>query len=199
MFGSITATGAGLHVTAYFLEDMTKIGPTATVLTVAVPVAIFILALYTIGSIFLHQKDPFHLVLLGGTAAVIILAIAGAALGLSVPWSLFILAFAPGVTVIGYETVGHGYLRSVRDRSGGLEGALVKQSHDVTDKVQQRQHDHGCDAGHPENLHAHIRAVFIVTLRSARRGFGRRGLAWRHSASRLQASDLVLIWVWIAS
>jgi hypothetical protein len=38
-----------------------------------------------------------------------------------------------------------------------------------------------------------------VTLRSARRGFGRRGLAWRHSASRLQASDLVLIWVWIAS
>lgn len=117
LFGSIAATGAGLHVAAYFLEDMTKLGPTATVLTVAVPVAVFILALYTIGSIFLHQKDPFHLVLLGGTAGVIILTIAGAALGLSFPWSLLILAFAPAVTVIGYETVGHGHLRQALRRT----------------------------------------------------------------------------------
>lgn len=65
------------------------------------------------------------MLLLGGTAGVIILAISGAALGLSVPLSLLILAFAPAVTVIGYETVGHGHLRSVRDRSGSPEGALV--------------------------------------------------------------------------
>ena len=73
--------------------------------------------LYTIGSIFLHQKDPFHLVLLGGTAGVVILTIAGAALGLSVPLSLLILAFAPAVTAIGYETVGHGHLRQALRRT----------------------------------------------------------------------------------
>ena len=72
--------------------------------------ALYILALYAIGAAFLRQRDPFHLLLLGGTAAVIALAVASVSLGLSVPWSLVILMLAPAVTVVGYETVGHRHL-----------------------------------------------------------------------------------------
>ena len=68
LFGAIAAAGAGLHVAAYFLEGLATLSTTATVLTVAVPVAVFVLTLYAIGSAFLRQRDPFHLLLLAGTA-----------------------------------------------------------------------------------------------------------------------------------
>ena len=42
LFGSIAGTGAGLHVAAYYIEHTAHIGATATVLTAAVPVAIYI-------------------------------------------------------------------------------------------------------------------------------------------------------------
>jgi low temperature requirement protein LtrA len=110
LFGSIAATGAGLHVGAYFLEGVATLDTTATVLTVAVPVAIFVLALYAIGSAFLRQRDPFHLLLLAGTAGVLVLAVVCAELGLSMSWCLVVLMLAPAVTVVGYETVGHRHL-----------------------------------------------------------------------------------------
>ena len=110
LFGSIAATGAGLHVAAYFLEGIATLDTTATVLTVAVPVAIFVLALYAIGSAFLRQRDPFHLLLLAGTAGVLVLAVVCAELGMSMSWCLVVLMLAPAVTVLGYETVGHRHL-----------------------------------------------------------------------------------------
>ena len=58
----------------------------------------------------LHRYDPSHLLLLAATTAVLVLAVAGAELGVSVPWSLVIVALAPAITVIGYETVGHRHL-----------------------------------------------------------------------------------------
>jgi hypothetical protein len=91
---------------------------TATVLTVAVPVAVFVVALYAIGSVFLRQRDPSHLVLLAGTAAVVVLAIVCPQLGMNVSWCLVVLMLAPAVTVLGYETVGHRHLAEAlaRDR-----------------------------------------------------------------------------------
>ena len=110
LFGSIAATGAGLHVAAYFLEGVATLSTTATVLTVAVPVSIFVLALYAIGSAFLRQRDSFHLLLIGATAAVIGFAVVCAEIGVSMSWCLIVLMLAPAVTVVGYETVGHGHL-----------------------------------------------------------------------------------------
>jgi low temperature requirement protein LtrA len=110
LFGSIAATGAGLHVAAYFLEGVATLSTTATVLTVAVPVAVFVLALYAIGSVFLRQRDPFHLLLLAGTAAVLGLAVVCAQMDVSMSWCLVLLMLAPIVTVVGYETVGHRHL-----------------------------------------------------------------------------------------
>jgi hypothetical protein len=97
-------------VAAYFLEGVATLSTTATVLTVAVPVAVFVLALYAIGSVFLRQRDPFHLLLLAGTAAMLGLAVVCAEMGVSMSWCLVLLMLAPIVTVVGYETVGHRHL-----------------------------------------------------------------------------------------
>jgi low temperature requirement protein LtrA len=110
LFGSIAATGGGLHVAAYFLESVATLSTTATVLTVAVPVSVFVLALYAIGSAFLRQRDPFHLLLIAGTAGVLGLAVVCAEIGVSMSWCLLVLMLAPAVTVVGYETVGHRHL-----------------------------------------------------------------------------------------
>jgi low temperature requirement protein LtrA len=110
LFGAVAATGAGLHVAAFFLEGDAALGTTATVLTVAVPVAVFVLALYGIYSVFLRERDPFHLLLLAGTAGVLVLAVVCAGLGVSMSWCLVVLMLAPAVTVVGYETVGHRHL-----------------------------------------------------------------------------------------
>ena len=93
-----------------FSKGAATLDTTATVLTVAVPVAVFVVALYAIGSVFLRQRDPFHLVLLAGTAGVLVLAMVFAELGMNVSWCLVVLMLAPAVTVLGYETVGHRHL-----------------------------------------------------------------------------------------
>jgi low temperature requirement protein LtrA len=46
VFGSIVATGAGLHAAAYSIENHTKLGSVATVLSVAIPVAVYIVSVY---------------------------------------------------------------------------------------------------------------------------------------------------------
>ena len=79
-------------------------------LTVAVPVGIFVLELYAIGSAFLRQHDPFHLLLLAGTAGALGLAVLCAGLGMNMSWCLVVLMLAPTVSVLGHETVGHRHL-----------------------------------------------------------------------------------------
>ncbi|MEO3874034.1 low temperature requirement protein A [Nonomuraea sp. B12E4] len=110
LFGSIAATGAGLHVAAYFLEHVATLDTTATVLTVAVPMSFFVLMLYVLYSIFMRHRDPFHLLLLAGTAGVVVLAVVCAELGMSMSWCLVVLMLAPAVTVVGYETIGHRHV-----------------------------------------------------------------------------------------
>jgi low temperature requirement protein LtrA len=110
IFGSIAATGAGLHVAADYIGHEAHIGATATVLTVAVPVAVFVLALFALYTYLVHATDPFHLTLLAGTAAVLVLAVALAAVGAPMAVCLVVLMLAPLVTVVGYETIGHQHM-----------------------------------------------------------------------------------------
>jgi low temperature requirement protein LtrA len=104
---SIVATGAGLHVAAYFIEHKAHIGPLATVLTVAIPVGVFLAAIYALYYYLVRRFDPFHVWLLAGTVAVVAAAIAAAAAGLSMAACLVLLMFAPVVTVVGYEVRGY--------------------------------------------------------------------------------------------
>lgn len=104
---AIVATGAGLHVAAYFIEGQARISALATVLAVAVPVGVFLGLIYALYYYLVRRFDPFHIWLLTGTAGVVALAIAAALSGISMAVCLVILTFAPAVTVVGYEMRGY--------------------------------------------------------------------------------------------
>ena len=110
VFGSLAAIGAGLHVASYYLEHESTLGPMGTVLSTAIPVSIYIAALYGIYLAFTRHADPFHLMLLAGTAAVILLSVVLAGLGVGVAACLVVLMVAPVVTVVGYETLGYRHV-----------------------------------------------------------------------------------------
>lgn len=112
---AIVATGAGLHVAAYYLESQTQIGPTATVLTVAIPTCLYLGLIYALYYYLVRRFDPFHRWLLLGTAAVAATAVGASFAGVRMALCLVILALAPAVTVIGYE------LRGYRHQAAHLE------------------------------------------------------------------------------
>lgn len=115
---SIVATGAGLHVAAYFIEHKAKIGPLATVLSVAIPVAVFTASIYAIYCYMLGELHRYQIGLLALTGAVIGAAIAAAATGVNMAHCLIILMLAPFVSVIGYESVGHKHQAEALSRDG---------------------------------------------------------------------------------
>jgi low temperature requirement protein LtrA len=104
---AIVATGAGLHVAANFIEHKAHIGPLATVLTVAVPVGVFLGLIYALYYYLVRRFDPFHLWLLSATAGVVAVAVGAALSGVSMAVCLLILMLAPAVTVVGYEVRGY--------------------------------------------------------------------------------------------
>jgi low temperature requirement protein LtrA len=104
---AIVATGAGLHVAAYFIEHKATISPLAAVLTVAVPVSGFLGLIYVLYYYLVRRFDSFHLTLLGATAGVVVGAVVAALSGISMAACLVILMFAPAVTVVGYEMRGY--------------------------------------------------------------------------------------------
>jgi low temperature requirement protein LtrA len=107
---AIVATGAGLHVAAYFIEHKTAIGSLATLLATAIPVAVFLAATYALYAYLLQRFDTFHIALLLATTAVIAAAIVAARLGVDMAVCLTILMLAPAVSVVGYEALGHRHL-----------------------------------------------------------------------------------------
>jgi low temperature requirement protein LtrA len=116
VFASLAAIGAGLHVAAYYLERETTLSDTGTVLSTVIPVTVYTLTLYGLYASFTRHRDPFHLSLLVGTAAVLVLTVVLAAAGVSVAICLVVLMFAPIVTVVGYETVGHRHVEEALAR-----------------------------------------------------------------------------------
>jgi low temperature requirement protein LtrA len=116
VFIPLAGMGAGLHVAAYALEGEAVIGTTGTVLSVAIPVAIFVGTLYVLYSVLMRTADPFHLGLLAGTAAVLVASVVLAAAGASMTTALLVLMLAPIVTVIGYETLGHRHMAEALER-----------------------------------------------------------------------------------
>ena len=106
---AIVATGAGLHVAAYFIEHQAHIGRLATVLSVVIPVGIFLASIYSLYYYMVRKFDLIHLWLFCGTGAVVALAIIAALCGIDMAICLVILVLAPAVTVVGYEWMGHRY------------------------------------------------------------------------------------------
>jgi low temperature requirement protein LtrA len=115
LFGALVGIGAGLHVGAYHLGEEFEVELTTTVLAVAAPLAAYVLLLYLLYAQITRTADPFHLLLIAGSAVVIAAAIAMAAAGVDLVWCLLVLALTPWVTVVGYEAVGHRHNEEVID------------------------------------------------------------------------------------
>jgi hypothetical protein len=107
LFGALVAVGAGLHVAAYYVEHHSALLVPGTVVSVAAPVTVYIAAFYVLFARLTRLYDPFHLLLLAMSAAVVAASIVMAVAGVPLVWCLVVLALTPWVTVVGYETVGH--------------------------------------------------------------------------------------------
>jgi low temperature requirement protein LtrA len=116
IFAPLAAIGAGIHVAAYRLEGEAEIGDTGVVLSVAIPLAVFALVFYAVYSLLMRTFDAFHVGLLAGTAAVLVLGVLLAAAGVSVAICLLVLMLAPAVTVVGYEALGHRHVADALER-----------------------------------------------------------------------------------
>ncbi|MGO4443816.1 low temperature requirement protein A [Mycobacterium sp. 2YAF39] len=120
MYGAIVATGAGLHVAAFYIEHHSKLSSLETVLAVALPVGLYILSIYTLYSVIVRRIALFHVVLLVLTGVVLAVAVWLAEAGFSMANCLLVVTLAPMVTVVGYELAGHRH--AAADIRHALEG-----------------------------------------------------------------------------
>ena len=118
LFGAVVAIGAGLHAAAYYLGDESHLDATGTLLTVAVPLAVYAACLYALYSLLTRSLDPFHFWLITLTVVLLVVPVVLAEAGVDMVWCLAVLALAPWVTVVGYETVGHRHNAEVLARLG---------------------------------------------------------------------------------
>ena len=107
VFGSIVATGAGLHVAADYIEHKSAMSSTATVLAVAIPVGVYIGAVYGTYQLLTRAWDGFY-----ASVVLITLSLLGAAVGLasagvSTPTCLLVVTAAPAAVVASFESHGH--------------------------------------------------------------------------------------------
>jgi low temperature requirement protein LtrA len=123
VFGAVAAVGAGLHVAAFYIEHHSELATTGTLLTVAVPLAVYIASIYALYCQLTRSFDPFHVLLLALSAVLVGGSVLMAAAGVPLVWCLVVLATTPWVTVVGYETVGHRHGEQVLARARGAVGA----------------------------------------------------------------------------
>ncbi|WP_152617896.1 low temperature requirement protein A [Phaeacidiphilus oryzae] len=116
VFMAVAGAGAGLHLAGLQLEHHSEIGDTTVVLALALPVGLYLLAVYTLHALLLSATDRFHLLLLAATLAVLVAAVLLSAAGVAVAVCLIVVMAAPLVTVLGYETVGHRHQREMLER-----------------------------------------------------------------------------------
>jgi low temperature requirement protein LtrA len=107
LFGAVVAIGAGLHAAAYYLHHESGLDATGTLLTVAIPLGVYVLWLYVLYAQISRTLDPFHVLLIALSAGILVISVALAWAGVDMVWALAVLALVPWVTVVGYETVGH--------------------------------------------------------------------------------------------
>lgn len=102
IYASIAALGAGLHVVAYELEHHSTLGPVATALTVAVPIAVYFVSMLMMTA-YLAGVGRASLPILGVKLAILGLAVALAAAGVALSICLLVMTLAPVVGVVAQE------------------------------------------------------------------------------------------------
>ena len=96
---------------------MNGIGSVATVLSVAIPVTVYIATVYLLYILLVQTWDAFHVLLVALTAVALVASVALAAAGVSMAMCLLIVMLAPMVTVVGFELRGHRHAAEAVSRS----------------------------------------------------------------------------------
>lgn len=86
-------------------------------LTVAIPVGIYLVCIYALYYYLVERFDPFHIWLFLGTAVVVALALVAAFSGVSMATYLIILMLASAVTVLGYEIRGYRHQAESQEKN----------------------------------------------------------------------------------
>ncbi len=123
IFASIAATGAGLHVVAYTFDEHYHLSDTTAVLSVAIPVAVFMLTVFALYAYLMRAFDTFHLGLSAGSLGLLVLSVVMSMNGASVSMSLLVAMLAPVVIVVGYEFAGHRHVAGHLERLEQAEPA----------------------------------------------------------------------------
>ena len=116
LFASIAAVGAGLHVAAYVIEGESVVGVPGAILSIAIPMFIFVISSLALYAYLVSEFDPLHFGLFAGTTAVLVLAVVLAFSGASLGLCLVIVTLSPVVIIVGYETVGHRHEAAAVER-----------------------------------------------------------------------------------
>jgi low temperature requirement protein LtrA len=119
LFGSIVATGAGLHAAANYIEHRSQLGSVATVMAVAIPVGVYVCAVFGTYLLLVRTWDAFYALDVVMCLLVLGAAIALAAAGVSTTECLLVVTAAPAAVVVSFELFGHRNLAEVMARSLG--------------------------------------------------------------------------------
>lgn len=118
MFAAIAATGAGLHVVAYYIDHEAHISAAVAVASIAVPVALFKLSLTWLFSVMICVDRTVLAV-----AAGVVVAMAGsvglAAAGVSVPACLLVIVLTLGVSIVIDEKRGTERMNAALEKMKG--------------------------------------------------------------------------------
>jgi hypothetical protein len=122
VFGAIVATGAGLHTAAYYVEEHSELSSTGTVLSVVLPVGIFVVLVFGLYALMVRTLDAWHVLFGVLTGAVLAAAVAAAMAGVPMTACLLIATLAPAVSVVGFEVLGHREAAEAPATTAGDQG-----------------------------------------------------------------------------
>ncbi len=117
LFGSIVATGAGLHAAADYIEHRSELGSVATVMAVAVPVGVYVCTVFGTYLLLVRTWDEFYAVDVLVCLLVLAAAVGLAAAGISTTVCLLVVMAAPAAVVASFELFGHQHLADVLEQA----------------------------------------------------------------------------------
>ncbi len=121
IFGAIVATGAGLHAAAYYVQGNSELTSVETVLTVAIPVGIYLLCIFGLYIYTVRTIDLVQALWVCACVVVLVVAVLFAAVGVNMAVCLTIVMLAPVVALVGFEFVGHQRAESAINRAMSSE------------------------------------------------------------------------------
>jgi low temperature requirement protein LtrA len=115
IFAAIAATGAGLHVAAYYIDHEARISAAVAVASIAVPVAIFKVSLTAMFSIMI-TVDRTIIAVAAGVPAALAGSVGLAGAGVSVPVCLLVIVLALGVSIVIDERLDPTKMRAALEQ-----------------------------------------------------------------------------------